>query len=98
MPQMREWVSLSRVRVIDRFPFGLRTLAIIKHLESGGVVPPIHVQLNEHGQLIVLDGRHRWLAHKMLERRIILVRYGMRTKYETQQNRISLPVDLPSLK
>lgn len=63
---------------MDRWPFGLRTLDLIRHLESGGSVPPIHVKPNGSGQYIILDGRHRVLAHKMLERPFIEVRYGVK--------------------
>ena len=70
-------VRLSQVKVEDRLPLGLRTLSLIDHLRGGGSVPPIHVRPNGHGQFVVLDGRHRYLAHKMLEREWIEVRYGI---------------------
>jgi hypothetical protein len=97
---------------MDRWPFGRRTLDLIRHLESGGTVPPIHVQpiyidmsgyrisgqrllerlndvtktregerfsawgLRPSGQYRILDGRHRMLAFRMLERPEIAARYG----------------------
>lgn len=63
--------------VIDRYPLGRRTASLMDHLEAGGTVPPIHVQVLPCGQYKVLDGRHRTLAHRMLERETILARYGV---------------------
>lgn len=63
---------------VDRLPIGLRTLALVEHLRSGGTVPPIHVMRAEHGRFRILDGRHRILAHRLLERRTIVARWGER--------------------
>ena len=67
-----ERVPTSR-RVLDRVPLNERTLEIANHLRAGGSVPPIHC-LHLHGWLVVLNGRHRAAAYRML-RRPALVKY-----------------------
>lgn len=72
-------LSLSNI-VCDRLPIGPRTLALAKHLESGGSVPPIHVKPIGDGTYNILDGRHRFLAFKLLGRTEIEVKYGIHTE------------------
>lgn len=61
---------------VDRLPIGLRTLSLVDHLRAGGTVPPIHVRMAGDGRFAILDGRHRLLAFRLLERRAILARWG----------------------
>jgi len=56
----------------DRLPLNASTLSLIDHLRSGGSVPPIHCCRDVYGRLHVRDGRHRLLAHMMLERDIMI--------------------------
>lgn len=37
---------------------------MVKHLSGGGTLPPIYVRKHETGGYQVLDGHHRWTAHK----------------------------------
>lgn len=62
---------------IDRLPFE-RVLDLAIHLRSGGSVPPIHVISCPNGRFSILDGRHRFHAHKLVGRTHILARYGQR--------------------
>jgi len=74
---MRNYRSfpLSGLKV-DRQPLGPRTLAIADHLRSGGSVPPIHVERKQDGWHIK-DGRHRYVAHKLIGATHINVKYGV---------------------
>ena len=76
-------LNVGLVDVDRRPPIGLRTLGIVDHLRAGGTVPPIHVKV-EGPRFKILDGRHRLLAHRMLERREILARYGVQTIAEEE--------------
>ena len=78
MPQVRRWVSVSQVRIIDRKPIGVRTYELAMFLDCDGTVPPIHVVPGEKGQFNIIDGRHRFLAHKLVGRKKIQVRYGVK--------------------
>lgn len=61
--------------IMDRWPHGRRTLELMRHLEAGGTVPPIHVEETGDGRYRILDGRHRVLAYKMLEYQYIVARF-----------------------
>lgn len=50
----------------DKLPTNLSTLRLIDHMRNGGEVPPIHAYKTDSGWMLA-DGRHRLLAHKMLE-------------------------------
>ena len=60
---------------LDRVPLVPQTLDLVRHLENGGSVPPIHVVKDVSGWR-VLDGRHRLAAYRLLGRERILVRFG----------------------
>lgn len=62
----------------DRWPIGLRTLELVKHLEKDGSIPPIHVKPIKDGRFQILDGRHRLLATKLLGQEKITARWGKR--------------------
>lgn len=64
MPRDIVLIKVENVKA-DHSPIGPATYALAKHLESGGSVPPIHVQ-SQGGTYNLLDGRHRLLAHKLL--------------------------------
>lgn len=60
----------------ERWPFR-DVLPLVTHLQHGGSVPPIHVQIRPHGRYRLLDGRHRVMAFRLLGRRMILARYSL---------------------
>lgn len=67
-------IPVGAIRV-DRMPFE-RVLSLVDFLRKGGKVPPIRVQKLSNGQYRILDGRHRWMAHKLLTRPTILATYA----------------------
>jgi len=81
--QVRCKVPLSQIVVVDHLPITPRTLALLDHLRRGGTVPPLHVYRYDSGLFRVLDGRHRWLALKLLGVTHVWVRYGRKVSNET---------------
>ncbi len=61
----------------DRIPLTPRTLLLVDHLRNGGSVPPIHVT-PKPGYFSILDGRHRYSAFRLLGRKTIKIKYGIR--------------------
>lgn len=72
--RVRKLIPISNI-IIDREPIGPQTFELAKFLESGGEVPPIHVEPTATGQYKIRDGRHRVLAFKLLGREQILAKY-----------------------
>lgn len=54
-----------------KLPLNPTTLALIDYLRKGGSVPPIRLAIDKNGQARIKDGRHRYLAFKMLGRKTI---------------------------
>lgn len=86
--------------LMDREPLNQKTLKLCHHLEGGGTVPPIHVQLVQigpkRGSFRVLDGRHRITAFKLCEKFHIYARWGINEKieaYATQTPSREVPRD-----
>lgn len=79
--RIRKLIPVGQI-IVDRWPYGLRTLALIKHIEKNGTgeLPPIHVQPQVDGRYKILDGRHRVLAFRMLQFPYIEARYGIKEK------------------
>ena len=80
--RVTRWLPISCI-MMDRVVFS-NVLPLVKYLEEGGEVPPIHVQKFKetdfrgvhHGGYRILAGRHRWMAYKLLGRTHIEARYG----------------------
>jgi uncharacterized ParB-like nuclease family protein len=51
--------------VCNDVPCNFSVLSLVFFLLSGGEIPPIHVQKSSNGYLL-LDGRHRFAAYKLL--------------------------------
>lgn len=51
-----------------KMPLNYDTTLLIESIQEGYAVPPIDVHMNDKGQYIVKDGRHRFVAHKMLDK------------------------------
>ncbi len=49
-------------------------LPLVEHLKNGGTVPPIHVEAYKPF-FKLLDGHHRYVAHKLLGKENISVYY-----------------------
>ena len=53
---------------IDRLPLDEKTLCFANALMGGAIFPPIKLHPRVGGRWRIKDGRHRWLAHRMLKR------------------------------
>lgn len=55
--------------VVDKLPINLSTLSLIDYIRNNPniILPPITVQLLTDGKYKLKDGRHRYLAFKMLQ-------------------------------
>jgi uncharacterized ParB-like nuclease family protein len=51
--------------VCNDVPCNFSVLSLVFFLLGGGEIPPIHVQKSSNGYLL-LDGRHRYAAYKLL--------------------------------
>lgn len=65
--------------LLDRIPLQSRTLSLVRFLEGGNSVPPIHIQ-KMNGHFKILDGRHRVTAYRLLGKKNILERWGHTNK------------------
>lgn len=61
---------------MDRWAIQPATLALVKHIQSGGTVPPIHVAWIVGG-FKICDGRHRVTAYRLLGRKHISARFAV---------------------
>ena len=60
-------LALDEVRLTEGPPLNKRTLDLVAVMQSGGEPEPITVVwINSFWR--VVDGRHRWAAHQLLER------------------------------
>ena len=50
-------------------------VSLVDFMRNGGKVPPVKVQKGRHGEFILKDGRHRFVAHKLLGREKIEAKY-----------------------
>lgn len=63
---------------IDRIALHKKTLAFAAAMRDGALFPPIKLAKLFDGRYRLLDGRHRYTATKLLERRNILARFSER--------------------
>lgn len=75
--RLQKLVPLAAID-IDRRPLNPKTLALVDFIRAGGMVPAIHAQRDELGRWKIKDGRHRFVAFKLLGKPSILVRYWVR--------------------
>jgi ParB-like chromosome segregation protein Spo0J len=67
-------------------PMNPAVLSLVDFLRSGGSVPPIKVQKGNDG-FILLDGRHRLAAFKLLGHKTINAKFSTKiSTYETVNN------------
>lgn len=60
-----EFIPIKSIEM-DHHPLNPSTLALIKFIESGGSIPPIHICKKPFGGFKICDGRHRVTAFKLL--------------------------------
>lgn len=70
---------------IDRIPLGTRSLKYANSLMSGSIFPPIKVAKLKSGRYRMIDGRHRFLAHKMCEMKNIKAKFSTRVLKENDE-------------
>lgn len=58
--------------IMDKWPINESGLATTMAVSAGRPMPPIKVRSIGNGQYVILDGRHRTLAYKLLGRKTIL--------------------------
>ena len=61
-------IPISQI-VVDKLPINLSTLSLIDYIRDNPniILPPITVQILTDDKYKLKDGRHRYLAFKMLE-------------------------------
>ena len=60
-------LQLDEIRLTEGPPLNTKTLGLVAFMQSGGEPEPITVVwINSFWR--VVDGRHRWTAHQLLER------------------------------
>lgn len=61
-------IKIIRVEsiLIDKLPINKSVLNLVWFILSGGVIPPIHVEISPNGGYKIKDGRHRVCAFKLL--------------------------------
>lgn len=71
MPLIKQ-IPISQI-IVDKLPINLSTLSLIDYIRDNPniILPPIKVQIVADGKYKLKDGRHRYLAFKMLEIPII---------------------------
>lgn len=70
-----QWVNLAQV-VCDHLPLNQTTLALVNSLRNGCQMKPIKVVKGEAGLFYVRNGRHRFVAAKLLGWKEVPVKYG----------------------
>lgn len=68
-------VDISLI-AIDRMPIGPVALLYAIEMHNGSMFPPVKLQRGAHGRFILKDGRHRFVAHKLLGRKMISATYS----------------------
>lgn len=69
---------------IDRFPLEKKSLDYANLMLKGVKFPPIKVAKDKNGSFQIRDGRHRWLATKLIGKTKILAKYNNKClKYST---------------
>ena len=63
---------------IDHLPLNATGLATTLALKTGIPMPPIKVAKLACGRFLIRDGRHRYLAHKLLGRKTIKARMSVK--------------------
>ena len=71
------YVDLQLVR-IDRYelPLNRKVWELARFIENGGTVPPVRVTKSGLGGWRLVDGRHRYVAYKLLGLKKINIQYG----------------------
>jgi hypothetical protein len=71
---------------IDRLPIGRVSLGYANNVCSGSHFPPIKVARLNNGRYKILDGRHRYLAHMLNDKKYIKAKFSL--KYYEEDKKI----------
>lgn len=77
-PRIEREVQLSRI-IVDRLPIGVVSLRYANIAQAAGdkwPFPAIKCGLRADGALVLLDGRHRFLAAKLVGHKTILAKWS----------------------
>ena len=61
---------------VDRIPLNRKVVRFTYAIQAMAVFPAIKVAKLSNGRFKILDGRHRWTAHKLLGKETILAKYS----------------------
>jgi len=61
--------------LIDKLPINPTVLSLVYFILSGGIIPPIKLQICSDGGYKLKDGRHRVCAYKLLGIKKILATF-----------------------
>ena len=61
---------------IDRMPIHTKTLQYAICMQQGDVFPPVKLAKLSNGRYKLMDGRHRYLATRLNDRRLILGKFS----------------------
>lgn len=64
-------IPVKQVQLNHKKALTRRTYDLCRFIEDGGEVPPIHVCRLPDGNYGICDGRHRTLAYKLLDMKLI---------------------------
>jgi len=61
---------------VDRLPLEPTSLQYANAIRKGNIFPPIKVAKLKNGRFKILDGRHRFLAHKLNGKQFIIAKFS----------------------
>lgn len=80
MRDIFETVAMEQVVCEDKLPVNHLSFQLARFMSKGGTVPAIKVKAGDSGQWVIKDGRHRFVAHKLLDRAYIWIRHAPEEK------------------
>ena len=75
--RIKKEINMSLID-IDRMPINPATLQYANRMTQGDIFPAVKLQSLPGGRFRLLDGRHRFVAFKLLGRSNILAQYSTR--------------------
>ena len=61
-----DYIDLAKIEMRGKYPFDERVLHYANLMKQGEVFPPIKVKNIGKGKFRIKDGRHRYLANKLV--------------------------------
>ena len=63
--RVKKSIEIANI-IVDSYSISPETLSLVDFIREGGSIPAIKVQMLEHGQYKLKNGRHRITAYKLL--------------------------------